>query len=281
MDDNYPFWDGEKCVQDCPNDMVVNLEDTACVTNWCTSGMIMMVEGHGRERPYKKCTTVRICPFVYQYNDEGDTLCMAASICRKYYSGYPYDMIYECISAPPENLDEFEEIEEVYTCKKDTYLFYRNTSTRCYTKQACSGFIFNGRCEPREFCNAYWYENDNERECLKDDECRAKSPALIPFDFDIDYDEYKLIQFCISIEQCPAKGGYFFGTGNDKTCVNATACSKNDPKGYAYEATKECSAQEPDTNGNFHPDEMKKNIYKCDANHEYLDTSETKTKCVT
>ena len=156
-------------MQDCPNDMMVNLEDTACVTNWCTSGMIMMVEGHGRERPYKKCTAVRMCPFVYQYNDEGETLCMTASICRKYYSGYPYAALEKCIPVPPGNLDEFEEIEEVYACKAGTYLFRGETSTRCYTKQACPGFIHYGRCEPREYCNFYWYESDSGRECLFSD----------------------------------------------------------------------------------------------------------------
>lgn len=111
-------------MHDCPDDKPVNLEDTACVTDWCIGGNAMMVEGHGRERPYKKCTTVRICPFVYQYNDEGDTLCMAASICRKYYSGYPYAALEKCISVPPGDVSEFEEIEEAYVCRENKYLFY-------------------------------------------------------------------------------------------------------------------------------------------------------------
>ena len=63
--------------------------------------------------------------------------------------------------------------------------------------------------------------------------------------------------------------------------MNATACSENTPKGYAYEATKECSTLEPDPNGNFDPEEMKKNVYKCDVNHEYLDLTGEKATCVT
>ena len=62
--------------------------------------------------------------------------------------------------------------------------------------------------------------------------------------------------------------------------MNATTCSKNSPKGYAYEATKECSTQEPDPNGNFDPDEIKKNVYKCGSN-AYFDPNTEKARCVT
>ena len=62
--------------------------------------------------------------------------------------------------------------------------------------------------------------------------------------------------------------------------MNVATCSENDPKSYAYEATKECSTQEPDPNGNFDTDEMKKNIYKCGPN-AYFDTNTDKARCVT
>ena len=115
---------------------------------------------------------------------------------------------------------------------------------------------------------------------MDDDGCRAKSSGLIPFDYAINPDEDKFVGFCIPIDQCLTNGSYFFGTGNKKTCVSVSVCSEKDPKGYAYEATKECSTQEPDPNGNFDPDEMKKNIYKCGPN-AYFDPNTEKARCVT
>ena len=153
---------------------------------------------------------------------------------------------------------------EAYACKEDTYLYIGETSTRCYTKQACPGFIeYNKLCKVREDCNRYWYEDDDNKLCLGKDGCEARS--LIPFYLEA------YAGFCIQIEQCPEKGGYVLDAESGKTCVNATTCSKSSPKGYAYEATRECSIQEPDSNGYFDSAELENHVYKCDSEHEYLD----------
>ena len=230
----------------------------------------MEVEAYGHR--YTKCTGKTQCPgFRYSSNDSPPK-CMTASVCRKYYDGYPYTALEQCISTPPENKNEFEEVNEAYACKANTYLFHGEASMRCYTRQDCPGFIdYDTFCEPREKCDLYWYENGNERECMNSEQCEAMS--LIPFYRD------KNIGFCISIEQCPEKGGYFFTTDRDKTCMSSITCAQNEPKGYAYDATKECSTQEPEIFGHF--DTIRNNIYKCGFGHEYFDISETKTKCVT
>ena len=60
--------------------------------------------------------------------------CISASVCRNYYHQFPYTALEECISAPPEDVSEFEEVNGAYTCKPNTYLYYGDTSMSCYTK---------------------------------------------------------------------------------------------------------------------------------------------------
>ena len=47
-----------------------------------------------------------------------------------------------------------------------------------------------------------------------------------------------------------------------------------------YSAISECSEQQPEENGNFDEEEKKKNVYKCDSVHPYLDVSGEKAKCI-
>ena len=63
-------------------------------------------------------------------------------------------------------------------------------------------------------------------------------------------------------------------------CVSASACYNSDPKGYAYIATRECSTQEPEENGNFDADKKAEHVYQCDTTHPYFDASGSKAKCL-
>ena len=58
---------------------------------------------------------------------------------------------------------------------------------------------------------------------------------------------------CTADDECPV---YRRVSENDETetCVAASVC-KMFYSGYAYEATKECSTQQPNPNGNFDPEE--------------------------
>ena len=119
-------------------------------------------------------------------------------------------------------------------------------------------------------CPAYAPKFDGEETCLP---CSEAEPSKPFWDGEECVDKCKYItmtleergnvyKMCTAENRCP---GYWYVDGDENICVTASVC-KMLYSGYAYEATKECSTQEPDPNGNFDPDEMKKNVYKCDSN---------------
>lgn len=113
-------------------------------------------------------------------------------------------------------------------------------------------------------------EDESGRECL--DEAACASAGLEPFVRD------RNTRICIPLAQCPENDGYFLRDGQKTTCVSASACSELEK--YAYKASRECSAQEPNLEGNFDQDAKKRHVYECDSNNPYLDANGELAACI-
>ena len=133
-------------------------------------------------------------------------------------------------------------------------------------------------------CPGYAPKFDGEETCLP---CLEAEPSKPFWDGDkcVEKCEHIVItleehgntyEMCTAEDECP---GYWYANEDENICVAASVC-KMLYSGYAYEATKECSTQEPELEGNFDPNEMKKNIYKCGPN-AYFDPNTEKARCVT
>ena len=60
---------------------------------------------------------------------------------------------------PPKDENEFDISDGAYKCKENTYIFIGEEYIRCYTKQACPGYVNSfSRCTTWENCDDYRYE---------------------------------------------------------------------------------------------------------------------------
>ena len=136
-----PFLDGDQCVSECSNEQFVSEDDTTCVAS-CVRGYILV---DNYEIVHKKCRQNSGCNYDggYEYDDpkSKETICVSASVCKNHYNWYAYADAQKCLFVPPKDESEFDSYNEVYTCKENTYIFVGEDSTKCYTKQACPGYV--------------------------------------------------------------------------------------------------------------------------------------------
>ena len=238
----------------------------------CGGSINMTVYDHGLS--YTRCTGEQKCPgFYYSGVGYSEDICVSRSACGRAYKGYAYAYGEErwCFKAYPAYESAFDVRDGVYSCKAGTYIHTGGNSIKCVTKKECVGYIINGaECRTSSSCRMYLHEDETGRECIDEATCVAKGLIALVRD--------NGTKRCVSLAQCPDADGYVFATDQGTTCVNASTCSGFGR--YAYTSIHECSAQEPDPDGNFDEEQKEKHIYKCSSEHTYFDTNEEKAKCV-